>query len=544
VPVRSNEQLSRFKKVAIIFVLSLALAIIIIDATLLNVSLSYLIRDLNTDIKSLQWVITAYALTIAAFTVTGGRLGDLFGRKKMFKLGAVLFAIGSLMASYSHTVGQMIIGESIIEGIGAALMMPATASLLTSTFRGPSRAMAMGIWGGIAGAASAVGPILGGYLTTNYSWRWGFRINVVVAIILLIGSVIIKEYRDEEEKPALDWRGVILSSVGLFTLVFGIIESSSYGWIKAKEIFSIAGHTVDLGSISIVLPSLILAAILLVSFVIWEIKIEKRGLTPIVSMSIFKNKQFTSSSITTTVMALGQSGLIFAMPIFFQSVRGLDAYHTGLAILPVSVAAIVVAPIAAILSRKIMPKRLIQVGLFLNLLAMLLLYRKLNIDTIPRDLIFELVIYGIGMGLVMAQISNMVMSSVSVQKAGEVSGVNNTMRQIGSSLGSAIIGAVLLTSLATGIKDGIANSTVIPNNIKQKVATDVAAESTNIEFKGGAVASKEIPASIVKEINTIAHQSTTDSARKSLLYASLFVLIGLFASIALPNKRDLEEGQT
>ena len=182
-----------FRKWAPLLVLSLALAIIIIDTTLLNVSLETLIRELHTTLKSLQWVISAYSLTLAALTVTGGRLGDLFGRRRMFRLGATLFAVGSFIASISHSVPVLILGESIIEGIGAALMMPATASLLVAKYRGHDRALAFGVWGGIAAAAAAVGPILGGYLTTHYSWRWGFRINVAVVALLLLGSMVVSD---------------------------------------------------------------------------------------------------------------------------------------------------------------------------------------------------------------------------------------------------------------------------------------------------------------------------------------------------------------
>src|SRR5216110_2707855 len=180
------------RKWAPLLVLSLALAIIIIDTTLLNVSLSTLIRELHTNLQSLQWVISAYSLTLAALTVTGGRMGDLLGRKRMFRFGAFVFAAGSFLASVSNSVSTLLWGESIIEGIGAALMMPATASLLVSRYRGHDRALAFGIWGGVAAAASAIGPILGGFLTTHYSWRWGFRINVFVVAILLLGSIIIE----------------------------------------------------------------------------------------------------------------------------------------------------------------------------------------------------------------------------------------------------------------------------------------------------------------------------------------------------------------
>src|SRR5579885_2171189 len=192
-PPGAAEYNSGLRKWLPMIVLSLALMIIVIDTTILNVSLRNIVNDLHTNLQGLQWVISAYALTLAALTITGGRLGDLFGRKKMFMLGAIIFAVGSFITSISHNVGMMISGESVIEGVGAALMMPATASLLVANYRGRDRAIAFGIWGGIAAASSALGPLVGGFLTTHFSWRWAFRINVFVAIILLLGSVIIAE---------------------------------------------------------------------------------------------------------------------------------------------------------------------------------------------------------------------------------------------------------------------------------------------------------------------------------------------------------------
>lgn len=186
-------------------VLSLALAIIVIDTTLLNVSLRDIVADLDTNFTQIQWVITIYTLTLAAFTITGGRLGDLYGRKRVFMLGAVLFGVGSFIASISLNITHMLIGESLIEGLGAALMMPATASLLVTNYEGRDRAIAFAFFGAVAGGASALGPILGGWLTTNYSWRWGFRINVFVVIILLAGSFLIKDARDKLEKTEIDW---------------------------------------------------------------------------------------------------------------------------------------------------------------------------------------------------------------------------------------------------------------------------------------------------------------------------------------------------
>ncbi len=539
--MQKTQNLSRWHKVGIIFTLSLALAIIILDGTILNVSFGYILRDFNADIQKLQWVITAYSLTIAALTLTGGRLGDLFGRKKMFIIGAILFAIGSFIASISQNTFQMIVGESIIEGVGAALMMPATASLLTSTFHGQSRAIAMGIWGGVAGAAAAIGPVIGGYLTSNYSWRWGFRINVFVVLILLIGSFLIKEYRDKIEKKELDIVGVLLSATGLTALVFGFIESSTYGWIKAKEIFSIAGHNLDFGNISVVLPSLIIGVILLAIFVFWEINHEKRGHTPIVSMKIFANRQFSAGTLTLSAMALGQSGLIFSIPVFFQAVQGLDSYHTGLALMPGSIAALITAPLAALLVKKISPKILIQAGIFINGLAIFLMYRIFNVNSTTQDFIFPMIIYGIGMGMVMAQGNNLVMSAVTTEKAGEASGVNSTIRQIGATLGSAIIGAVLIAALATNIATGIKNSDTIPSQMKDMVQEKVSSESSKIQFSGDVNLPATIPATIKNEIIQVVHQATTDSAKNSLLYADIFLALGFIISFFLPSRKAIME---
>jgi EmrB/QacA subfamily drug resistance transporter len=535
--------LPAWRKWGTVVVLALALSIIIIDGTLLNVSFSYLIRDLHTDLTSLQWVITAYSLTLAALTITGGRLGDFFGRKRMFMLGAIIFALGSLIASESHAVSTMIIGESIIEGIGAALMMPATLSLLVSTFRGRDRAIAMGIWGGIAGASSAVGPILGGYLTSNYSWRWGFRINVVVAAVLLIGSVLVNEYRDEEEKPSLDIIGVFLSSFGLLSLVFGIIESSQYGWWKAKEVFSIAGHSLDFGYLSIVPFALAIAAILLSLFYFWQKRVEAKGDTPLISLGIFKNQQFTSGSVTTMVMAIGQAGLIFSIPIFFQAVRGFDAFHTGLALLPTSLTALVVAPLSAFLNKHIAPKRLIQFGLLIGTTAFLILRQQLTVDSTTLQLTPALILFGLNIGLVMSQLSNMTLSAVSPQEAGEASGINNTLRQIGTSLGTAVIGAILLTALSTNLTNGIQNSTVIPAPMKQQIASAVSHQTSNVEFGGGAQVAATVPAVIKEEITKVSHQATVDANKVALAYTALLNFIGFLVACWLPHTRELENNQ-
>ncbi len=536
---------SSFKKWFGLFVLSLALGIIILDTTLLNVSLATIIRDFNTDIQSIQWVITIYSLTLAALTITGGRLGDIFGRKRMFLTGAILFAIGSFLASISQNVTTMIIGESIIEGIGAALMIPATSSILLSTFRGKERAIAFGVWGAVAGSAAAIGPIVGGWLATDYSWRWGFRINVFVVLFLLIASRVLTESRDTEEKPRLDIGGVLLSSLGLLTFVFGIIEASRYGWWFGKADFIIGDRLINLPWNMSVTPWAMAIGLLLIGlFVWWEKRVEARGETPLVSLKLFENNQFTSGSITTAILSLGQAGLIFTLPVFLQSVRQLSAYETGKALLPMSLTLLVVAPMSAVLSRKITPKRLIQIGLLISALSYTVLYQTMSVDATAQSFIFGLILQGIGMGLVMSQINNLTLSAVSVEEAGEASGVNSTMRQIGSSLGSAILGAVMLTALSTNLSAGIKNSPNLPEQLKTPLEEAISSQTSNVEFGGGARLDSKLPASVTAEITAISHQATVDANQSALAWAIIFSLLGLVASIWLPNVQNLERNES
>ncbi len=525
---------SGLKKWAPLVVMGLAVIIIVLDTTLLNVSLGTIVRDLHTNIQSLQWVITAYALTLAALTITGGRFGDLFGRKRMFMVGAVIFATGSFIASVSHGVGMLIIGESIIEGVGAALMMPATASLLVTNYRGRDRALALGVWGGMAAAGSAIGPVVGGYLTSHYSWRWGFRINVFVAALLLLGSILIKESHDKEEKPTIDWLGVLLSASGLVGIVFGLIESAAYGWWQAKGVFSFAGHSIKLGSISIVPFAIVAGILLLFGFFLWEQRMVAKRKTPLVSMKIFANKQFTSGALLTAIMSTGQVGIIFGLPIFLQGVRGLDALHTGYALLPMSIGLFIMAPTGGYFAKHFRPKHIVQVGLFINVFALLILRQAFSVTAGPAQLILPLLVYGMGVGLSFSQLSNITLSAVSVNESGEASGVNNTLRQIGSSFGTAIIGSILIASIGSGLVGGVQKSKAISDEHRPALTMAAKSQASNIEF-GIPVQGEELTANETKELKRISDASTVKANKESLLFTASFTALAFLLAAQLPN---------
>ncbi|GAC1391874.1 MAG: MFS transporter [Candidatus Saccharimonadales bacterium] len=530
----TQPKITFFRKWAPLIVMGLAIIIIVLDTTLLNVSLGTIVRDLHTSIQSLQWVITAYALTLAALTITGGRFGDLFGRKKMFMVGAIIFAIGSFIASISHGVGMLIAGESIIEGIGAALMMPATASLLVTTYKGRDRALALGVWGGMAAAGSAIGPVVGGYLTSHYSWRWGFRINVFVAFILIIGSVLISESRDNEEKSTIDWIGVLLSATGLTAFVFALIESSTYGWWKAKELFTVRTLSFQIGNFSIVPLAILSSFVLLGGFYLWEQRMVKRKRTPLVSMRIFANTQFRTGALISAIISIGQVGLIFGIPIFLQGVRGLDALHTGYALLPMSIGLFIMAPTGGYFTKFFTPKRIVQVGLVINVCALLLLRYVIQVSAGPSHLIVPLLIYGMGMGLCFSQLTNITLSAVSPEESGEASGVNNTLRQVGSSLGTAIIGSILLVTISTGLVKGVATSQALPDTKKVSLQIAVKKQSSNIEF-GIPLHGETLTPDERTTLKSISNASTVKANKEALLFTALVTSGAFVIALQLPN---------
>ncbi len=535
---------SFIKKWAPLPVMGLAVVIIVLDTTLLNVSLGTIIRELNTDISSIQWVITAYSLTLAAFTVTGGRLGDLFGRKRMFIIGALIFAIGSFIASISPNVGWLIVGESVIEGLGAAMMMPATAALLVSTYRGRDRALALGVWGGMAAAGSAIGPIVGGYLTSHYSWRWGFRINVIVVVILLIGSLIVKEAKSREEKPTLDIFGVFLLAIGMLAGVFAIIESSHIGWFIATAPLKVGSLAMQVGSLSLVPFAFVISVISLYSFYLWEKRMVRSHRTPLVSMKIFSNRQFTGGAFTSAILALGQIGLIFGLPVFLQGVMGLDALHTGYALLPLSIALIIMAPLGGAISSKFTPKRIVQTGLLINVVGLLSLIATISLNVSVDDFVVPLLLYGAGMGLCFSQLSNITLSAVSPHESGEASGINSTLRQVGSSLGTAIVGSVLIVTLASNLQTSINQSPNITESNKTLIAKEVSQQASAVEFGAAVRTSVPLSESEKAEIKSISNSSTVRANKIAIGVTTMFTLLAFVSVSRVPNLKNLERNQS
>lgn len=515
-------------------VLLLALFIIVLDTTIINVSMKSIITDLHTNLKAVQWVITGYALMLAAFMITGGRMGDIFGRKRMFRIGAVVFGIGSLLASRSHSAPMLLASVALIEGAGAAMMMPSTAALILAEYRGKDRALAFGMFGAVAGTAATIGPLLGGFLTTHYSWRWNYLINPMVVIVLLIGSRLLQEsHEHHSHRP--DIASIFLSAFGLASMVYGIIESSTYGWVQAKSAYEIANHHFGLAGLSISVYTLALGVLFLVLFLWRQGRLQGRGRIPLISLDIFKNRQFMAGTTVILIVAMTQFGFIFILPIFLQGMLGKDAFHTGLSMLPFSLSVMVAGPLSGILVGKanVPPKLMIMLGLVISVVGAVVLHYEFSDTATAVTIIPGQILFAVGFGLAFSQLANLTLSAVSVQQAGEASGLNNTFRQVGASLGQALIGALLLSALATQLNKDVAASSVLPPPAKAHVAAVAVASAESLGTQD-ASAVTTTPKPVQREITRIKNDAIIKGVRTGLVGTISVALLALILSLRLP----------
>jgi len=522
-----------FRKWAPLVVMALALFIVVIDTTIISVSIKAIIHDLHSNLKAIQWVITGYSLMLAAFTITGGTLGDIFGRKQVFLVGAIIFGIGSLMASRAHSDGFLLLSVSIVEGGGAALMLPATASLLVSTYRGKDRALAFGVYGAIAGVAATVGPIVGGWLTTNYSWRWNYLISPFVVLVLLGGSFLVKEAH-ERNPHVPDFMSIALSALGLGSVVYGIIESSTYGWLKATQDYELFGQSYHLMGVSISAYAIFFGLIFITLFLLRQAMLEDTGKEPLVSTGLLKNRGFMSGTTVMAIAFLGQFGLFFVFPVFLQGLLGKDAFHSGLATIPLSIGILIASPLSGVLASRfnIAQKYMIQFGLVLSVLGGILLHFEATPTATESNFILGLLCFGFGFGFVVAQLANLTLSAATVQQAGEASGVNNTFRQIGTSLGQALIGAILISTLVSQLHSDIASSKVIPQEYKPQVQTAISSSAQSLGTQNAKA--EQLPEPITKEIVRIKNDAIVSGVRTGFLATAVASGAALLLSFTLP----------
>ena len=401
--------------------LAFALFMIMLDNTVVNVALPSIQRDLGIGLSELEWTVNAYALTFAVLMLTGGKLADFFGRRRVFLIGLAIFTVASLACGLA-TTGGTLIGARTLQGAGAALMMPATLSIISATFPPHQRGMAIGIWAGVSAMALAIGPLIGGLVTEHIDWSWIFFLNVPIGVLgFAVSSLVIRESRDTSAEQRLDIPGLLASGVALFALTFALIEANAYGW----------GDPVIIGLFA-------LSAVAFAAFV-W---LELHQRAPMLDLSLFRSSTFAGANVVALLVTLAMFGVFFFMSIYMQNVLGYSATRTGAVFLPMTVLIILIAPAAGKFSDRVGSRWLMTAGM-LCLTASLVVFSRLGLDSTFWDIFPGLVVGGFGMALVMTPMTAAALGSVPVEKSGVGSGVLNTFRQVGGALGIAVMGAIV-----------------------------------------------------------------------------------------------------
>jgi MFS family permease len=444
--------------------------VMVLDSSVMNVSISQIVDDLDTTIQGVQLAITAYTLVMAALMLAGAKLGDILGRDRTFALGLGIYGLGSLTTALSPSLGVLLFGWSLIEGIGAALVLPAIVSLIAGTYSGKERALAFGIVGGVAGAAVAAGPLIGGWVTTELSWRYVFAGETVIVAVILLLRRRLPEVPAVEQPPKLDVVGVALSALGLGLVVFGILKSSSWGLIEPRGALTIDGREITPFGFSVV-PFLILAGLgFLAAFTIWEERREREGLDVVLDRSLLKIEQLRAGLSTLMMQQLILLGTFFVLPVYLQVVLGLDAFETGKRLFPMSVTMFVAAMAGPRLAAGFAPKRVAQAGLLALVIASLLLLGTIDVELSETEFAVALAVFGVGAGLLLSQLGNVIMSSVDPAKTNEAGGLQGTAQNLGASLGTALIGAVLIAALTSGFSSRIEDNPAITEPVRERVA--------------------------------------------------------------------------
>ena len=429
-----NETIKEHSWVPLIIV-ALASFIIALDATFMNVSISQVVADLNTDVSTIQMIMSFYTLITAAFMLLSAKLQDIVGKKKLFLIGAALYGVGTFTAAISSSATMLFIGWAAIEGVAGALMMPATVSIISGTYSGEKRTVALAIVGVMGAIAAAIGPLFGGVMTTFLSWRYGFACELIIVFIILLMQSKIPTFVPTESKSDLDITGALISFVGLVLLVLGILSLSK--------------------DITTSVATIILGLIALVCFALFEIRRKRNGKVPLLDMALFKDRNLRVGSIILLLSYLAMGGALFAVSLFLQSVLELNAFNTGLTTLPLTMGLLIFAVLAPSLTGKMKHKTIMAIGGIMSIAGCMLLSYQFRLDTSTLDLIPGLFVMGAGLGFLMALCTDISLVNISKESQNNASGVNTTSQTLGESLGTAVIGIILILGVFGGISHAV-----------------------------------------------------------------------------------------
>ncbi len=505
----------------VLFVLCLGFFMILLDTTIVNIAIPDMIDKLDASLNQILWVLNAYILVYAVLLITAGRLGDLYGPKQLFMVGLVIFTLASVACGFATTPGQLIAAR-VAQGLGGALLTPQTLSVLTMIFPPEKRGAAFGVWGAVAGVATIAGPTLGGFIVTHWGWRWIFFVNLPIGVATLVLAAVVMPNIKLNRRHRLDLIGTVLATVGLFLVTYGLIEGQSHHWDRVW------------GPVTI--PEVIGAGVLVLALFMIQQYVQ-RDAEPLVPFTIFRNRNFSIMNFVGASMGFAMLGLFLPLVIFLQSVLGLNALQAGLAVAPMSLVSMFVAPVAGRMADRIGGKYILMAGLTLFATGMAIVIASAHPDITRLHLLPGLLVAGFGMGMTFAPMQTVAMRQIEPRMAGAASGLINTTRQLGAVIGSASVGALLQNQLAVKLAAAArAHATQLPPQVLDRFTHT---SGSNLEVGAGQrgvnVGNAQLPPAVRQAIRDTFDQGFTNAMRVSLILP--IVVLALAALSCLLVKR-------
>jgi EmrB/QacA subfamily drug resistance transporter len=490
--------------------LCLGFFMILLDTTIVNIAIPNMIDKLGASFDEILWIINAYILIFAVLLITAGRLGDLYGPKRLFIIGLIIFTLASAACGLAQTPGQLITFR-VIQGIGAALLTPQTLSTITMIFPPEKRGAAFGIWGSVAGLATIAGPTLGGWLVTNWDWRWIFFVNVPVGIATLTLAAVALPDIQLHRRHQLDWVGTALATLGLFLVCFGLIEGEHYDW----------------GTVTgpITIPLIIGSGVLVLAVMLWQQYLQRDG-EPLIPFTIFADRNYSLMNAVVAAIAFGMFGLFLPLTIFLQSVLGLTALQAGLTFAPMSLVSMFVAPFAGRFADKVGGKWILFAGLLLWTIGMWTLVEFTTVDSTRWSLLPSLLIAGFGLGMTFAPLQTIAMLNIQPQVAGAASGFINTTRQLGAVIGSAAVGALLQAQLATQLPESAKeNAAALPAQFRDQFVEGFSNAASSGLQVGAGQTGVQLPAGIPEQVKPTILEAATKTFHEGYVAAMHYTLL-------------------
>jgi EmrB/QacA subfamily drug resistance transporter len=514
----------------VLFTLAAGQFLMTLDTSVMNVSIATVAKDVGTTVTGIQGAITAYTLVMAALMITGAKIGAIIGRKRAFAIGCVIYGCGSFITSISQNLPTLLFGWSFLEGVGAALILPAIVALVAGNFPAERRPAAYGLVAAAGAIAVAVGPLVGGFCTTYFSWRWVFAGEVVIVAAILLLTRRIAD-APVEKRPKLDLVGAVLSALGLALIVYGVLRSSEWGWIQPKP-----GGTEWAGLSPTVW--LVLAGLFVVwLFFRWQARVESRGGEPLVRPAMLQNKQLNGGLVMFFFQYLAQAGLFFVVPLYLSVCLGLSALATGARLLPLSLTLLLAAIGIPKLFPNVSPRLVVRSGLLALFAGTVVLLGALDVDSGPEIVLVPMLLIGLGIGALASQLGAVTVSSVPDDQSPEVGGVQNTMTNLGASMGTALAGSVMIAAVSASFLTNIQQNPDIPNRVQSQAEVELVAGVPFVSDADLEAALDEagVPRRVRDEALEDYADSRIDGLRNALAILALLVVVALFFAQRIPR---------